>query len=337
MNQAIHPGAACATRSRWAGVLCGALTLALAAAAPVARAAWPEHPIKMVVPFPAGSSPDLIARVVGEPLAKVLGQPVVIDNKPGAGGNIGTEAVAKAAPDGYTILLTINGPLVTAPLLYKKLNYDPFKDLAPITLVATSPNVLVVDPKLNVADVKAFIALAKSRPGKLNYGSVGAGSASHLAMETLKAGAGLDLVHVPYNGFPAITTAMIGGQVQASYMVPAIAMTQVRSGRLKALAVTSTGRSAALPDLPTMVEAGQAGFEVISWQAILAPARTPPAIVNRLYSELSAIIRSDAVRGKMLEQYFSAAGTAPEALTNLMRSERVRSEKLIKALKIQPE
>ncbi len=304
-----------------------------------ARAAdpWPSHPIKMVVPFPPGSSPDLIARMLAEPLGKSLGQPVIVDNKPGAGGNIGTEAVAKAAADGYTILLTINGPLVTAPLLYKKLNYDPVKDLAPVTLVATSPNVLVVAPGLGVNNIKEFIALAKSKPGVLNYGSVGAGSASHLAMETLKTGAGLNLVHVPYAGFPQITAAILGGQVQAAYMVPAIAMGQVRAGKLKALAVTSTGRSAALSEFPTMVEAGQEGFEVISWQAILAPAKTPQAIINRLATELSAIIRSDDIRGKMLAQYFSAAGSAPEGLSNLMKSERVRSEKLIKALKITPE
>ena len=319
--------------------LAALLVPALALTAQSARAgeAWPSHPLKMVVPFPAGSSPDLIARVVGEPLGKVLRQPVVIDNRPGAGGNIGTEAVAKAAPNGYTLLFTINGPLVTAPLLYKKLGYDPVKDLAPVTLVATSPNVLVVDPALKVDSVKAFVELARAKPGVLNYGSVGAGSASHLAMEILKARAGLNLVHVPYNGFPAITTAILGGQVQASFMVPAIAMAQVRAGKIRALAVTSSGRSAALPDMPTMGEAGQPGFEVISWQAILAPARTPAALVHRLSAELVTIIRGDEARGKMLAQFFTAAGTAPEGLTNLMKAERASSEKLIRALKIQPE
>ncbi len=314
-----------------------ALTSLTGAAAVQAADTWPSRSIKMVVPFPAGSSPDLIARLVSEPLAKRLGQAIVIDNKPGAGGNIGTGNVAQADPDGYTILFTINGPLVTSPTLFKKLGYDPFRQLAPVTLVATSPNVLVVDPKLGVNSVKEFIALAKSRPGVLNYGSVGAGSASHLAMETLKSSAGLDLVHVPYAGFPQVTTAILGGQIQAAFMVPAIAMAQVRSGRLKALAVTSTGRSAALSDLPTMVEAGLPGFEVISWQAILVPAKTPAAIIRRLNTELVSIIRADEVRGKILAQYFSAVGTAPEGLANLMKSEKVRSDKLIKALKIEPQ
>jgi len=314
-----------------------ALTSLAGNAAAQAADTWPNRSIKMVVPFPAGSSPDLIARLVSEPLAKKLGQPVVIDNKPGAGGNIGTGNVAQADPDGYTILFTINGPLVTAPTLFKKLGYDPVRQLTPVTLVATSPNVLVVDPKLGVNNVKEFIALAKSKPGVLNYGSVGAGSASHLAMETLKSSAGLNLLHVPYAGFPQVTTAMLGGQIQAAFMVPAIAMAQVRAGRLKALAVTSTGRSAALSDLPTMVEAGLPGFEVISWQAILAPAKTPDAIIRRLNTELVSIIRSDEVRGKILAQYFSAVGTAPEGLSNLMKSEKVRSDKLIKALKIEPQ
>lgn len=314
-----------------------ALTSLSGAAAVQAADTWPSRSIKMVVPFPAGSSPDLIARLVSEPLAKKLGQPVVIDNKPGAGGNIGTGTVAQADPDGYTILFTINGPLVTSPTLFKKLGYDPFRQLAPVTLVATSPNVLVVDPKLGVNNVKEFIALAKSKPGVLNYGSVGAGSASQLAMETLKNSAGLNLVHVPYAGFPQVTTAILGGQIQAAFMVPAIAMAQVRAGKLKALAVTTTGRSAALSDLPTMVEAGLPGFEVISWQAILVPAKTPDAIIRRLNTELVSIIRSDEVRGKILAQYFSAVGTAPEGLANLMKSEKVRSDKLIKALKIEPQ
>lgn len=309
--------------------------MALFIGAPILAAdAWPSRPVRMVVPFPPGSSPDLIGRMLAEPLSKALGQTVVIDNRAGAGGNIGTEFVAKAVPDGYTIVLTINGPLVTSPSLYKKLGYDPFRDLAPITLVATSPNVLVVDARLGVGSVKEFIALAKSRAGALNYGSVGAGSSAHLAMEMLKTAAGLDIVHVPYAGFPQVTTAMLSGQIHAGFMVPAIAMAQVRAGKLKALAVTSTGRSAALPEFSTMIEAGVANFEQISWQAILAPARTPQPIINRLHAELSKIIRSDDVRSKMLAQYFSAAGTAPEALANLMRTEKARSDRLIRALKL---
>lgn len=298
---------------------------------------WPARPIRMIVPFPAGSSPDLIARIVTEKLAAVLGQPVVVENRPGAGGNIGTGLVAKAAPDGYTLLFTINGPLVTAPSLYRHLSYDPMKQLAPVTLVATSPNVLVVDARLPVHSVREFVALAKSKPGVLNYGSVGNGSAAHLAMEQLKAMAGIDLQHVPYAGFPQITTAMVGGQVQAGFMVPAIAMPLVTAGKLRLLAVTSSGRTGVLPSVPTVAESGYPGFEAISWQAILAPAGTPAPVVDRLYRELVAIIGSADVRDRMRAQYFVPAGTAPASLRQTMVSEKARWDKVIRAANVQPE
>jgi tripartite-type tricarboxylate transporter receptor subunit TctC len=289
---------------------------------PAVAQAWPARTIKLVVPFPPGTSPDLIARVIAEPLAASLGQPVVVENRPGAGGNIGTGQVAKAPADGYTLLFTIQGPLVTAPLLSKSLPYDPAKELAPVTLVATSPNVLVVSPQLGVETLADFVRVAKERRGQLNYGSVGNGSASHLAMELFKARAGIDLVHVPY---------------QAGFMVPGIAMGQVRAGKLKALGVTTLGRSAALPEMPTFAELGYAGFEAISWQAVLAPAGTPKPVIGRLSTELVRIIKSDEVRGKMLTQYFSAAGTAPEALANLMKNERENWGRVIKAAGVQPE
>jgi tripartite-type tricarboxylate transporter receptor subunit TctC len=299
--------------------------------------AWPSRPIKLVVPFPPGSSPDIIARLIAEPLAQSLGQPIVIDNRPGAGGNLGTGAVAKAEPDGYTFLFTIQGPLVTAPLLSKGLAYDPVKELAPVSLVATSPNVLVVDPKLGAATLADFVRIARQKKGQLNYGSVGNGSASHLAMELFKSRAGIDVVHVPYQGFPQVVNAILGGQVQAAFMVPGIAMGQVRAGKLNALGVTTLGRAASLPELPTLVELGHPGFEAISWQAVLAPAKTPRPIIERVAGELVRIVKSEQVRGKMLGQYFSAAGTAPEALAELMKTERERWAKVIKAAGVQPE
>jgi len=317
------------------------LTTAAAAAASLALPAraqtWPARPIKLVIPFPAGSSPDLIGRLVGEPLAAALGQPIVVENKPGAGGNVGTGLVAKAEPDGYTLLFTIQGPLVTAPLLSKNLGYDPVKELAPVSLVATSPNLLVVDPKLGANTLAEFVRVAKERKGQLNYGSVGNGSAAHLAMELFKSRAGLDIVHVPYQGFPQVVNAILAGQVQAGFMVPGIAMGQVRAGKLKGLGVTTLGRSAALPEFPTLVEAGYPDFEAISWQAVLAPAKTPRAIVDRVAAELVRIIKSDEVRTRMLGQYFSAAGTAPQALAGLMASERERWAKVIKAAGVLPE
>ncbi|WP_373379147.1 Bug family tripartite tricarboxylate transporter substrate binding protein [Cupriavidus nantongensis] len=317
------------------------IALAAACAAGASNSAfaqpWPARPLRMVVPFPPGSSPDLIARILTEKLAAALGQPVVVENRPGAGGNIGTGMVARAAPDGYTLLFTINGPLVTAPTLSRNLNYDPFRQLAPVTLVATSPNVLVVDARLPVHNLREFVALARSRPGELNYGSPGNGSASHLAMEQLKATAGVDLQHVPYPGFPQITTAMVGGQVQAAFMVPAIAMPQVNAGKLRVLAVTTTGRTAVLPSVPTVAESGYPGFEAISWQAVLAPAGTPQAVIDRLYRELVAIIGSADVRDKMRAQYFVPAGTAPASLRQTMASEKARWDKVIRVAGVQPE
>ena len=312
-------------------VLTSLAAAATSFALPAVAQAWPARPIKLIVPFPAGSSPDSLARVIGEPLGVALGQTVVIDNRAGAGGNIGTGAAARAEPDGYTFLFTIQGPLVTAPLLTKRLGYDPAKDLAPVTLVATSPNVLVVDPKLGAKTLAEFVRVARAKPGELNYGSVGKGSASHLAMELFKARAKLELVHVPYQGFPAVVNAILGGQVQASFMVPGLAMGQVRAGKLNALGVTTLGRVASLPEIPTFAEQGYPGFEAISWQAVLAPARTPQAIVDRVSSELIRIIKSDAVRTRMLDLYFTAAGTTPDALAVLMRSERENWARVIKA------
>ena len=310
-----------------------AATLAL----PAFAQAWPARPIKLVVPFPPGSSPDIIGRLVAEPLAAALGQPVVVDNKPGAGGNLGTGMVAKAEPDGYTLLFTIQGPLVTAPLLSKALPYDPARELAPVTLVATSPNLLVVDPKLGANTLADFVRVAKAQRGALNYGSVGNGSAAHLAMELFKSRAGIDLVHVPYQGFPQVVNAILAGQVQAGFMVPGIAMGQVRAGKLRGLAVSTLGRSSVLPEFATLAEQGYPGFEAISWQAVLAPAKTPAAIVERVSRELVRIVRSDDVRAKMLAQYFSAAGTAPAALANLMTSERERWARVIAAAGVKPE
>jgi tripartite-type tricarboxylate transporter receptor subunit TctC len=307
-----------------------ALFMAVASSASVAAEAWPAKAVHIIVPFPPGSSPDLIARMLTDKLAQALGQPVIVENKPGAGGNLGTGLVAKAAPDGYTLGLSIPGPLAVNTVLYKKMEYDPFKDLAPITLVALSPNVLVVDPKLGVNTVKEFIDYVKARPGQLNYGSVGNGSASHLTMELLKMRSGMDIVHVPYPGSPQVNTAIVAGQIQAGFVVPATAMALAHAGRLKALAVTSSVRSVVVPELPTVAEAGYPGFESSAWQGIVAPAKTPKPIIDRLSRELVAIIRSQEVREKMLRVYFQAVGTAPEGLSKLMRAERERWAKVIR-------
>ncbi len=307
-----------------------ALILALASSLGLAADPWPAKPVRIIVPFPPGSSPDLIARMLTEKLAPALGQPVLVENKPGAGGNLGTALVAKAEPDGYTLGLSIPGPLAVNTVLYKKMEYDPFTELTPVTLVALSPNVLIVNPGLGVNSVQEFIAYVKARPGKLNYGSVGNGSASHLTMELLKMQAGLDIVHVPYPGSPQVNTAILANQIQAGFVVPGTAMPLAQSGRIKALAVTSGARSPVLPDLPTVAAAGFPGFESSAWIGMVAPAKTPQPIVERLSRELVAIIHSAEVREKMQRIYFQAIGTTPEGLASLMRSERDRWAKVIK-------
>jgi len=307
-----------------------ALALALAGSCSFAADTWPARPVHIIVPFPAGSSPDLIARMLTDKLAQALRQPVIVENKPGAGGNLGTGLVAKAAPDGYTVGLSIPGPLAVNTVLYKKMEYDPFTELAPVTLVGLSPNVLVVNPELGVNSVREFIDYVKAHPGKLNYGSVGNGSASHLTMELLKMQAGLDIVHVPYPGSPQVNAAILANQIQAGFVVPGTAMPLVHSGRIKALAVTSSARSPVLPDLPTVAEAGLPGFESSAWNGIVAPAKTPRPIIERLSRELAAIIRSEEVREKMQRIYFQAIGSSPEGLAELMRSERERWGRVIR-------
>ena len=312
-----------------------ALTLVVCASA-AGQGTWPAKPIRMIVPFPPGSSPDLVARMLNDRLGAALGQPVVVENKPGAGGMVGTAQVAKAAPDGYTFGVSIPAPLAVNTVLMKNMEYDPFRELAPVTVVAASPNVLVADAKLGAGTLQEFIALAKTQPGKLNYGSVGNGSASHLTMELLKQRAGIDLVHVPYPGSPQVNTAILNGQIAGAFVVPATAMPLVQSGRLRALGATTTTRSVVLPDVPTVAEQGFPGFESTAWIAMVAPARTAQPIVNRVAEESVRIIRSDEVRQQMIRIYFQPMGTAPEALRILMRGEAERWGKVIKAAGVKP-
>ena len=303
---------------------------------PGVQAQWPaQRPIHLVVPFPAGSSPDLLARMLATPLSKALAQSIVVENKPGAGGNIGTRAVARAAPDGYTLLYTINGPLVTAPTLYQKsLGYAPTKDLAPITLVASSPNILIAGPAFKGLSLDAFMHQARERPGSFNYGSVGLGSASQLAMELLKQRAHVEMVHIPYAGFPQVMTALLAGDIQAAFVVPAIAMSHIRAGRVQALGITSSKAFAMLPGIPPLAEIGYPGFEAISWNAILAPAGTPPEILLRLKQDLTRIISSTAIREQFSSQYFTAIGSSPEALLERMQNETAQWIPIITQLQI---
>ena len=301
-----------------------------------ARAQWPaERPIHLVVPFPAGSSPDLLARHIGSALGKALTQTVVIENKPGAGGNIGTRQVARATPDGYTLLYTINGPLVTAPALYKKtLGYSPQKDLLPITLVATSPNVLVVSDRFKKLSLTDFIAEARAKPGAMNYGSVGIGSASQLAMELFARQAGIEIHHVPYAGFPQVMTALIAGDIQAAFMVPAIAMPQIKEGKVHALGISSLEPVATLPGITPLALQGFPGFEAISWNAILAPAGTPAPVAEILNQLLTGIIHSEDMINTAALNHFNAVGSSAEHLRAVIETETNRWEPVIQQLQI---
>lgn len=305
-----------------------ALTSAAAAAVlavPCMAAAWPDRPIQMVVPFPPGSSPDILARIISEPLSKALGQPVIVENKPGAGGNIGTRHASKAKPDGYTILLTINGPIVTAPALYKKtLGYNPNRDLKPISLVGTSPNILIVPASSPAHTVKEFVAMAKLKPGELNYGTVGPGSSSHLGMAMLEHLAGITLQQIPYSSFPQIITSIINGDIQAAFMVPGIAMPQIAAHKVRALAITSLTPSDVLPGIPTMDSEGYTGFESISWDALFAPRDTPEQIVRRFNQEITKILARPEVKQKMAALYFTPAPSTPDELTSLIQAETTR-------------
>jgi len=321
---------------RWVCATITSLFFSAGMASLPAHAAWPDDkPIHLVVPFPPGSSPDTLARALAESLSQKLKQSIVVENKPGAGGNIGTRLVAKAAPDGYTLLYTINGPLVTAPALYKKtLGYDPDKDLAPVTLVATSPNVLVVGKNINAKNVATLVKDIKANPGKFNYGSVGPGSASHLAMEMFKNSAGMDMLHVPYPGFPQVMTAILSGDVQASFMVPAIAMAQVKDGKAKALAVTSLEPVDTLVGIAPLAKQGFPGFEAISWNAILAPAGTPQPIIDKLQAALAEIIQSEPIKQKFAAQYFTAIGSSPDKLKKQIADDKKRWGEVIERLNL---
>ncbi|HEX2828392.1 MAG TPA: tripartite tricarboxylate transporter substrate binding protein [Burkholderiales bacterium] len=282
---------------------------------------WPDHALRFVASAPAGSSLDVIARVIGDNLRTRLAQPVVVDNRPAAGGTVAADIVAKSPPDGYIMVISFNGPLAFGPHLYAKLPYDPLKDLAPVIVTSSQPNVLAVNAGLPATSVKALIAYAKAHPGKLNYASVGNGSSSQLTMELLKATAGIDIVHVPFNGSPPAVTATAQGDTQLLFAVMQPLQAQISAGRLRAIAVTSAKRFPLLPDIPTVAEAGYPGFEALAWNGILVAARTPQAIVRRLNAEINAILKDPTVKSALNTQGFDLIGGTPEGFAKLIRSE----------------
>jgi tripartite-type tricarboxylate transporter receptor subunit TctC len=289
-----------------------ALIFAVLALAASACGAFPEKPVRFVIGFTPGGPSDILARAVGQKLAERWGQQVVIENRPGAGGNLAAEAVAKSAPDGYTWLLGNNSILATNQSLYKKLPYDPVKDFAPVALVAVQPNILVVHPDVPAKSVSDLILLAKQNPGKLNYASSGAGAAAHLAGELFKTMAGVDIVHVPYKGAQPALTDLIAGQVQLMFATSASVIPYMKAGRLRALAVTTAQRSPSVPELPTVSEAGLSGFEATTWHGVVVPSATPRALIERINQETNTVLKEKDLSERL-------AGLGAEVLTGTPR------------------
>ncbi len=323
-------GGADAKRSRRRAVLLAAASALACAAAPLRAQAWPAKPVRLILTAPPGSSVDVLGRLVAEALRERLGQPVIAENRPQAGGTAGTDAVAKATPDGYTIGLSFTGPLATAQFLYAKLPYDPARDLAPIVLVGTAPNILAVTGSLPVRSFAELVAFVRARPGQLNYASVGNGSTSHLAMELLKSVAGLYVVHIPFNGAPPAVQATAAGDVQMIMSNPTSLLPLIQAGRIRPLAVTSLQRWPQMKELPTIAESGYPGFEAVAWNGFVAPAGAPREAIAHLNREINAILTSPQTRPRIEAAGWDIAGGSPESFGEFMAYERNRWQPVIK-------
>lgn len=315
------------------------LVLAATAAIAITTQAqdWPQRPVRVIVPFAAGASPDILARIVNDKLASRIGQPLIVENKPGAGGNSGTDQASKAAPDGYTFLLSVNAPLVYNTILYKNLPYDPFKDLVPVSLAATTPNVCAVSNGMNVDSVKSWLEALKRNPGQFNFASTGNGSISHLGVELVKLKTRSFAVHIPYASSGQAVTAIIQGDVQFACLPPVSVMPQAKAGRLKAIAVTSAERSALLPELPTLRESGLPDIQAVPWFAYMAPKGTPDAIVQRMSREIAAVLKDPEVLKRLQTAYFDPVGSTPEALAKFMGEELRRWKPVIERTGLKPD
>ena len=296
-----------------------------------AAGGFPNRPIHFIVPYPPGSGTDIVARILGQKLAESWGQPVLVENRPSAGAIVGVDAIAKAAPDGYTIGIADTGPLALNPALYPKLPYDPVRDLAPVTLIANLPFILVVNPAFPATNVAELLALAKSRPGQINYASIGNGSAVHLATELFKTQAGIHLVHIPYKGSAGALNSVVSGDTSLMFVNLLSSRELVKAGKLRALATASGKRLAAEPGLPTVAEAGVPGYQFQAWFGVVAPTGTPRPIIDRLNQELRRLIAMPEVRDRLTTQGgFELAGGTPEAFSALIRSENEHWGKLVK-------
>ena len=307
-------------------VFCAALVIAPHAAAQT----YPERPLRFVIPFPPGGGADNLARVVAQPAGERLGQQIVIDNRAGAGGNIAAEVTAKAAPDGYTLLQANVAHAISASL-YRKLPYDIVKDFTPVTQLASIPFLLAVNPATGVQSVKDFIALAKARPGQLNYASSGNGGPSHMAMELFKAMAGVEIRHIPYKGAVPAATDLIAGRVEASFFTVSAALPYTANGRVKALGLASARRSQLVPDLPTVGEAGVPGFEASTWFGVMVPRGTPQSVVDKLHATFTAALNAPGVRERLSNQGFDVVGSSPAEFSSYVRNEIPKWAKVVKA------
>lgn len=304
-----------------AGAVAAAAGLLSLAVAPALAVDWPARTVRIVVPFGPGSTPDAAARILAERLQARLSQPFVVENKAGAGGNLGTDAVAKAAPDGYTLGLSIVGPLALNALLFPRMPYDPARDFTPITIVGAQPGVLLVSNDLAVADVAGLVAVLKRDPGRYNYGSIGVGSLSHLAMEAIALASGTRPVHIPFSGSPAAVTALIRGDVQMAVLPAGGAVPQAEDGKFRMLAVTAAERSPLLPNLPTLKEAGIAGIEAEAWVGLVAPAGLEPAIAARLEGTVRDVLAEPEVRERLRAQFMTPRGEGPQAFRATLQAE----------------
>jgi len=292
---------------------------------------YPTKTVRVVIPYPAGSTPDIVGRALATKLQGSFGQPFIVENKPGAGGNIGADSVAKAVPDGHTLLVAVNGPVAVNKYLYKEMPYDPDKDLLPVALLASSPQMLVVTPALAAGTFDEFVKLVRLKPGRLSYASVGSGSASHLTMELLKSDAKLFIVHIPYRGFPPAVTDMLSGNIDSMFAIIPAVLPHVRAGKLKALAVTGLRRNPMATDVPSVAELGYPQLESLAWIGLLAPAGTPPAVVSRLGAETVRAMRAPDIQDSLGKQGFDVVASTPAEFTSWIRSESAKWSKVIRA------
>ena len=320
-------------------VLLGGLTACVFAMAlqHAGAQSYPNRPIRLIVTFAAGGGADFMGRLIGQKLSESLGQSVVVDNRAGAGGAIGNEAAAKAAPDGYTLLLGAAGPLVISPALYAKLPFDTVKDFAPISLLAHVPFALCAHPSVPANHVKELIVLARARPGKLNFGSSGTAGAPHLAGELFKASAKLDIVHVPYKGLAPAITDLIGGQLDLVFADVNLVSQHIEAKRLRGLAVTGAKRSAIMPQLPTVSEAALPGYQAGTWYGVLAPSAVPREVIAKLNAEINKILASNEIRERLATQGAEPAGIAPEQFADLIKADLSKWAKVVKAANIKLE